>query len=341
MTFREFVQENSGVLLICGAGGLFLTFFLYFFGLGAAEIILLWICFVMTVGCCFGFRFWSTKKRLDELEALMDSLDRKYLFAQIADAPVSVVEKKYFAFLQAALKSMSDEIAQNIRQQEEYREFVEQWVHEIKVPVTGINLICENDRNENTRKILAQTERVEQDVELVLFYARLGKEEKDFLVKEVDLNRCVQEALGQNKQLLIGNGVRAETDGVRDRVYSDEKWLVFILNQLLSNSVKYRSHRPPVIRFASESTEQHIIFTVTDNGRGIRESEIQRVFEKGFVGSNGRAQNRSTGLGLYLCRQFCARLGIGITIASKEGEYTSVSLYFPRGETEAAKLSEA
>ena len=102
------------------------------------------------------------------------------------------------------------------------------------------------------------------------------------------------------------------TEKVRDTVYSDEKWVVFIMNQIIINSVKYSGGRPPVIAVESTDMGGYVVLAVTDNGAGIKESEIDRIFDKGFVGSNGRAGKGATGIGLYLCRQLCLRLGISI-----------------------------
>ncbi len=128
-----------------------------------------------------------------------------------------------------------------------------------------------------------------QGVERVLFYARLGSVEKDYLITEVSLKACVSEVLAQNKQFLIRNNVRVQTETLTDMVYSDAKWLQFILSQLIVNSVKYQGASSPVITMASKEQENCVTLSVTDNGIGIRESEISRVFEKGYVGSNGRA----------------------------------------------------
>lgn len=116
---------------------------------------------------------------------------------------------------------MTDEVAGVRRQNAEYKDFIEQWIHEIKVPITGIQLLCENNKTEITRKIITQTELIEQNVERVLFYARLGNVEKDYLIKEISLKQCVMEMLARNKQFLIQNGVCVDTEVIPDTVYSD------------------------------------------------------------------------------------------------------------------------
>lgn len=240
------------------------------------------------------------------------------------------IRKIYFRLLKTALKSMTDEVTEIRRLNVEYKDFIEQWIHEIKVPITGVQLLCENNKTEIMRKIIAQTELMEQSIEKVLFYARLGSVEKDYLIKEISLKQCVLEVLSRNKQFLIHNSVCVHTDSISDFVYSDSKWLGFIINQIIFNSIKYCSDKPPVIQIKSKDMGDYVTLSITDNGIGIKPSEVNRVFDKGFVGSNGRMRKKSTGIGLYLCDQLCLKLGIGIDIESEVGCYTTVLLHFPK-----------
>lgn len=332
MRFSDYLNDKKPVLLICFAGGIVFSVLLFLFGVSPAEMVLLWICYVGIVGGTVLYSCFKRKKRIDYLMSMLDSLEQKYLLAEIADRPESALEQAYFRMLQSALKNMTDEVALFKRQNEEYRDFVEQWVHEIKVPITGIELLCENNKTDITRKIMTQTELIEQNVERVLFYARLGNVEKDYFIKETDLKDCVSETLGRNKQFLIQNNVCVHTEAVSDIVYSDKKWLGFILNQILVNSIKYRGEESPVVIMESKDMGDLVMLSITDNGIGIRQSELGRVFDKGFVGSNGRAGKKATGMGLYLCRQLCDRLGIDIAIESELNQFTTVRLYFPKSD---------
>lgn len=150
------------------------------------------------------------------------------------------------------------------------------------------------------------------------------------MIKEISLKQCVLEVLSRNKQFLIHNRVCVHTDSISDFVYSDSKWLGFIINQIIFNSIKYCSDKPPVIQIKSKDMGDYVTLSITDNGIGIKPSEVNRVFDKGFVGSNGRMRKKSTGIGLYLCDQLCLKLGIGIDIESEVGCYTTVLLHFPK-----------
>lgn len=332
MRFSDWLRDKRAVLLVCFAGALFFSALLWLFGLEVGEICLLLLCFFLPAVGLLWWDYWRMRRRLTNLRAVMDALDKKYLFAQIADAPTSAWEKAYFDLMKTAMKAMTDEVSDANRQSREYREFIEQWIHEMKVPLTAVRLLCENHKTEEARKILSQTELLMQGVERVLFYARLGSVEKDYLITEVSLRECVSEVLAQNKQFLIQNNVCVQMESLTYTVYSDAKWLQFMLSQLIVNSVKYRGTQPLVITVSSGEQENGITLTLSDNGMGIKESEISRVFEKGFVGSNGRAGDNATGIGLYLCDKLCERLGIGIEIQSKAGEYTTVLLHFPKSD---------
>ena len=319
-------------MLVCFSGGLLFTVLLLFFGLGSGEVFLLWLCFLIILAGYFGLDYWGRRKRFETVSSIMQMLDKKYLFAEVVDKPHSALERDYFRLMKIALKSMTDEVSQTRRLSLEYREYIEQWVHEIKVPITGIKLICENNKNNDVRKIMSQVEMVERDVERVLFYARLGSVEKDYLVREISLKHCVMDVLARNKQFLIQNGVRVDTEALsaKDSVYSDDKWIEFIIDQIILNSIKYKKNEVPVVTVSSVDHGQYTSLAITDNGIGIRQSEISRIFDKGFVGSNGRAGKQSTGIGLYLSKQLCTKLGIGIEVESEVERYTTVWLHFPK-----------
>ena len=140
------------------------------------------------------------------------------------------------------------------------------------------------------------------------------------------LAQVVYQAIADNKSLLLQSGVRLEVEEMADTVYSDEKWVRFILNQLIANAVKYRSEQS-VLHFSTLRQQDLVVLMVEDNGIGIPSSDLPRIFEKGFTGQNGRIIQQSTGIGLYLCKRLCEKLGIGITADSSE-HGTAISLSF-------------
>lgn len=332
MRLKDYVTDKSGALLlnaacICGLG-----IFLYMIGNGIGEVAIILLCWLIILFFYFLPDYRYRKKYYEELVSLTDTLEQKYLTAELAKNPISKEGGIYFRIMKKAMKSMADEVSQAQRENEEYRDFIEKWIHEIKVPITGAKLICENHKTDQSRKILTQVEQIETDVERVLYYARLGSVEKDYMIKEIQLNAAVQNVLARNKQLLISNRILINTEPVSFYVYSDQKWIEFIINQVIINCIKYRKQDSPQIDIMIKQDAQGVSLTIRDNGIGIKESEQKRIFEKGFTGSNGRSNCSSTGIGLYLSRELCRKLGLSISMASVSGEYTAVTLFFPRGD---------
>lgn len=252
------------------------------------------------------------------------------------DAPTSYLEKEYYSIMKQTMKSMTEHVSAAERAQTEYRQFIEQWIHEVKRPITAAKLICENNKSEHTRKLLTQIEEIDSDVERVLYYARLGHVENDYIIKETVLYDIVQDVLAKNKQLLIQSGVKVDTLNLHHTVFSDKKWVGFILNQIIMNSIQYKNNEPHITIEAIEY-DKTIALSVKDNGIGIKASELERIFQLGFTGSNGRNGKNATGIGLYLCNELSQKLGIKLDVQSEIGVYTNIILYFPIEKSTAIK----
>ncbi|WP_044481749.1 sensor histidine kinase [Paenibacillus antibioticophila] len=294
---------------------------------GVVSIILI----VWAVGLCMltAADYFRKRNQFRELEAIMEGLEQKYLIMECSPKPNSYVGRKIFGLFRLAEKSMIEAVSDAEAKQRDYREYIENWVHEIKVPITAVELICENNKSETSRKIRSQLAIIEGHVERTLYYARLDCIEKDFIIRETSLTDIVKKALSKYRFLLTQNNVRIETENLDKSVYTDGKWVEFMLEQLLSNAVKYRTDSP-VIHICAEESDGKTRLMVKDNGIGIPASELRRIFDKGFTGSNGRALGGSTGMGLYLCRKLAESLSVYWEADSRENEYTAISLCFPR-----------
>ncbi|MCC8022362.1 MAG: sensor histidine kinase [Clostridiales bacterium] len=328
MTFLQYLGDRTLMLLANLSGALALAIYLRLMGLSLSELlvpILLW------AGALLGYlarSYVRLRRYFREQEARLEELDQKHLIVEVMDQPITWEGRAYLRILKRAGKSMIEEVTRARSQRDEYREYIEQWVHEIKVPITTISLICENNKSDTTRRILPQLEQIRNEVDRTLYVARADNVEKDYLIRETTLQEIVDSVLAQNKQHLIQRGVRVETEGLDTAVYTDGKWAAFILNQALSNSVKYMEDSP-CIRISARPGKNRVQLDIQDNGGGIAAGELPRIFEKGFTGSNGRKQAGATGMGLYLCRKLCGKLGISIFARSEPGAYTRVSLVFP------------
>lgn len=193
-------------------------------------------------------------------------------------------------------------------------------------------MVIENNKNEVTKSIDEELDKVEGYIEQALFYARSNTVEKDYYIKKVNLRDIVNEAIKKNKSVLIQEQVRINIHDVDFAVSTDNKWVVFILNQIIQNSRKYSKQNENLeIELYAKQGKENVILYIKDNGIGIKKGEITRAFEKGFTGTNGRLSNKkSTGIGLYLCRKLCDKLGIAIELNSIQSEGTEVRLVFPK-----------
>ena len=261
--------------------------------------------------------YYNRKVQMEKLLNLAGQLEERYLLSAVMEKPGRADDRVYYQLLKLAGKSMLEQVNEVRRQQTEYKEYVEQWVHEIRTPITAMKLLCENNHSQMAKELLAQLEKVNRYTEQALYYARSEHTEKDYSVREIRLFDVVHQSIAENKYLLLQNGVGIDLQETDDTVYSDEKWLCFILDQFVANSVKYRTEKP-VLKFYIEHRDNRVILCVQDNGIGIDAGDLQRIFEKGFTGQNGRkVLQNSTGIGLYLCRCLCDKLGIGICADSK------------------------
>ena len=281
---------------------------------------------VLILAVCLLFFYFSRKKYLNGLLAMTERLEERYLLPEIMQEPDGANEQVFYQIMKMAEKSMLERIGEIQRERKEYKEYIEQWIHEVKTPITAMKLICENNRSSLTRELMAELENINRFTEQALYYARSEHTEKDYSVREISLSDVVHGAIADNKYLLRQNNVAVAVDDVAYNIYSDDKWVRFILDQIISNAVKYHT-AAPVLNFSAIKESEKIILSIADNGIGIPQSDLPRIFEKGFTGQNGRTVHSSTGIGLYLCKRLCDKLGIGISAAS-EGKGTIISLSF-------------
>lgn len=331
MSVGAFLSDRLGRLVLqlggAAAGGVFLL------ATGTAPGVL--AILLLAGGLLFAgvqaADYLRCRSRLEELEAVMDGLDQKQLFAECAPPPRGAYERGLFALMRRSGRAMIGAVSEARSAQREYRAYIESWVHEIKTPITAAQLLCRSAEPETRRALSAELARIETHVERALFYARAESPEKDLVIRRTQLSELADQAIGQHRTLLIQSGVRVDTEGLDRTVFTDGKWACFLLGQLLQNAVRYRGEHP-VIALSARQLGHRVELTVRDNGIGIPAHELPRVFERGFTGSNGRSRGGSTGIGLYLCRKVAAALEIDLRIRSEEGQWTEAVLTFPAQE---------
>ena len=332
MRFRDYIKEK--MVLIIGT----------ILALVSVEILLLAynISILIRVYCAFIIVFVMAlailieyKKKKDyynELIKNMEELKEKYLISEIIKTPNFIEGKILKDILQDTGKSMLENVNYYKNIQEDYKEYIELWIHEVKIPIAASKMIIENNKNEVTKSIDEELDKVENYTEQALFYARSNAVEKDYIINKTNLKEIVNGAILKNKTTLLNEKVSIELSNLKDEeVYTDSKWAVFIVNQIIQNAIKYSKKENKKIEISSQEKNDKVILYIKDNGIGIKKGEITRVFERGFTGENGRIiGQKSTGIGLYLCKKLCDRLGLGIELNSEKDKGTEVRIIFPK-----------
>ena len=323
----QYLKDQLPVLMIHLLGMLALSLFLMANGNDLQIVLFILTLWLLILVLCLLFFYFSRKKYLNRLLDMAEQLEELYLLPEVMGIPERADDQVFYQLMKMAEKSMLERIGGIQRERKEYKEYIEQWIHEVKTPLTAMKLICENNHCSFTRDLMAELENVNRFTEQALYFARSEHTEKDYSVREICLSDVVHGAIADNKYLLRQNHVTIAVEDMDHVVYTDDKWVRFILDQLISNAVKYRTDQP-VLHFFTWIENDRVLLSVEDNGIGIPAGDLPRIFEKGFTGENGRRIHSSTGIGLYLCRRLCDKLGIGIS-ASSRGQGTTISLSFP------------
>ncbi len=332
MSGRQYLKNHLPVILLNLLGMLALALFLLAVGNPVQSVLFILAVWLTVVILWLAAVYLKRKKYLDGLLAMAEGLKERYLIPEIMAEPEQAEGQVYYQIMKMAEKSMLEKINGIQRERKEYKEYIEQWLHEVKTPITAMKLLCENNRCGFTRDMLAELENINRFTQQALYYALKGDDsgsytEKDYRIREIRLEDVVHEAVADNKYLLRQSRVTITVDEMENSVYTDERWVRFILNQIISNAVKYRAEQPS-LHFFTDRKENQVFLSIKDNGIGISQSDLPRIFEKGFTGQNGRRIQNATGIGLYLCRRLCDRLGIGLTARSEERGGTTIILSF-------------
>ena len=332
MSRADYVKEKA-VYIVCHATVAMLTVLMLFILLpigGRQFSALAGILYLSGAFIPLELEYGKKKRFYDAFERTFENLDRKNLIAEMIDFPDFFEGVFLYNVLKRSNKACLEEIKRYKNLQEEYREYIELWVHEIKTPIASSKLIAQNNRNEVTSSMSEELDAIENYVEQALYYARSSAVEKDYIIKEISLRTTVFTALKRDSNLFIRGNVSVTAQDLDIMVYSDPKWLEFILHQLLVNAVKYAGENDARIIISAGQKENCRTLTVSDNGIGIPGNELPRIFDKGFIGTNGRLKGKSTGMGLYICRKLCEKLGCSISADSSPETGTAVTIVFPK-----------
>ena len=331
MNFKLFLKEKAITILLLLFGIITIEIFLMAYNVGLFIKIYIPHIIMGLYVVSIAIEYFKKKKFYDNLSNMLEELEEEYLITEIINTPDFLEGKILKNTIETIDKSMLENVNKYKYMTEDYKEYIELWIHEIKIPIATSKMVIENNKNAITKSIDEELDKVENYIEQALFYARSNTVEKDYYIRKVVLKEIVNESIKKNKSSLIQEKISIDIHDLEIEVNTDNKWIVFILNQIIQNSIKYRKKENSVIEIYANQGKENVILYIKDNGIGIKQGEITRVFEKGFTGTNGRLSNKkSTGIGLYLCKKLCNKLGIGIELNSVQNEGTEVKLVFPK-----------
>ena len=231
------------------------------------------------------------------------------------------IEEDYQSLLRQLDESRSQAISQKDHALTELSEYYSLWAHQIKTPIAAMRLTLQNTDSFFSRKLSVELARVEQYVDMVLCYLRLDTDTRDYVIAVYDLDDILRQALRKFAGQFIGKKIHLDYQPLNAQVMTDEKWLLFVIEQILSNALKYTQQGCVSIYLESPK-----ILCIRDTGMGIAAEDLPRIFEKGYTGYNGRTDKKASGLGLYLCARICRNLGHGISAESEPDKGTVIKL---------------
>ena len=326
MKFIDYIEERIWFVIFQVSVIFLISIYFKLFELPIEAVVILDVIWILGMMVYLFVSYSMKKKEYDEIISIVDNLEEKYLIAEILKKPKNFKNKAYYYALKKACKSMNDKIVDLEIDIRDYHDYIESFVHEIKTPISAISLLCDNRQDMN---IKSQVNKINNFVEQMLFYARSDSVEKDYFIRKISLEDLVHTVIMDYRENLMQNRICLDIDNLQNCVYTDEKWLVFIIGQILQNSIKYMDKEDKLIKIYSLNKKNKIVLVIEDNGQGIRDCDLPRVFDYGFTGTD-RNKEYSTGIGLYLCKKLCDRLNLSIDIESVYKKFTRVTIVFPK-----------
>lgn len=244
--------------------------------------------------------------------------------------PKTSDDKDYAALLDVLYSSRNELLQQNAEIIRSTNEYYTVWVHQIKTPIAAMRLMLQNSGGKDSLKLLEELLRIEQYVDMALCYIRLGSSDSDLVLREYGLDDIIKRAVRKYSTQFICKKLRLDYKPLSQSIFTDEKWLLFVIEQVLSNAVKYTQSGG--ISIYCETCGEKTLLCISDTGIGIDPADLPRIFENGYTGINGRQDMRASGLGLYLCRRICKMLGFSISAVSEVGCGTIIKLDITQGE---------
>ncbi|WP_334332320.1 HAMP domain-containing histidine kinase [Companilactobacillus sp. HBUAS59544] len=323
MTFFKYLKDHVYSILIVLFGMTFVELVLFLdpnVHFYTGTLIYTWFLAVIFLVANLFLSYHHKKDWYKQLEAYQNDLSKELVGANNNEQQ----------FIQSKINNISleyrNELTELYQNQKDQREYTESWVHDIKVPLSALKLAQDNDLDKEL--VAEEIDQIDYLVDQALYFARLNNFSNDYLIQEQDLNNIVKSSIRTNKRLFINKRIGISLDISDKKILTDEKWLSFIINQILSNSLKYTPHNGKITIFTTEK-DNNIELHIKDTGIGISNQDISRIFNKGFTGENGRKSgSKSTGMGLYLVKKMIDKLGHKISVKSEKDHGTEFTITF-------------
>ena len=315
---RGYIKQNIKVIFLFIVFALVfgIVFSLYDLEIEAIYYSVMLCSFIGLIYICINFINYYKKhvqlyKLQNEISISLENLP----------SPKTLMEEDYTNLILNLNKEYKTYISKSDIAKSDMIDYYTMWVHQIKTPISAMKLLIQTSESEISSDLSSELFKIEQYVEMVLSYIRLGSNENDFVIKEYDLDNIVRQAIRKYAPLFIRKKINLDFQPTTYKVLTDEKWLVFVIEQLLSNAIKY-TNKGKISIYPLEDKK----LVIEDTGIGISKEDIPRIFDKGFTGYNGRTDKKATGLGLYLCKNILDKLSHKISIESEVGVKTKVIL---------------
>lgn len=336
----NFIKQNYIWILMIVTMSCIHLLYMYLIGARKQDVVYAAVldAMIIIITVLAGFLGYSSK-----VKALSNALERPVEEqAQLPEA-ADDVEMLYHRLLEnQSIARCESESSAAIRQSQ-MRDYYSMWVHQIKTPISAMKLLLEEEREElgqlmcddeqsqcllsdNMNSFEDELFRIEEYVSMALQYQRVSSTENDFVLEKVSVDGVIRDTIKKYAKIMIRRHIGMNYSGTVQEVYTDGKWLAFILEQLLSNAIKYTPQG--FVKIETDKKANRFFITIKDTGIGIKAEDLPRVFEKGYTGYNGHADKKATGIGLYLCRQMADKLGHTIRIESEIGKGTKVWIGF-------------
>lgn len=291
---------------------------------------MLLFCFLIII---LTIEYFKKKGFYTNLLSNIEALDKAYLVLETINKPNFYDGELLYQAVYEINKSMNEFIKTLEKQMLDFKEYIEMWIHEVKIPIASLTLMAHNHKDKFDKKALEQLKKIENYVEQVLYYVRSENAEHDYLINKVSLDKVISNVALKNKDDLLANKITLKVDHVNYQVFTDSKWLEFIINQVINNSIKYkRNISDSYIKITVKDEMDKTTIIIIDNGIGIPSTDLPKIFEKSFTGYNGRIKTKSTGMGLNICKNLCEKLGHKIYAESELNKYTKIYIVIAKNK---------